>query len=504
MVAKSTVRSSLFLLVSAAVLASCGGMTPEAKLHTVSASNKVQGRYIVVLDDTRESFALEQASGLQPLHVYRNAVRGFSADLSPEQLQTLLENAAVKAVYETGYRKLYGTQTDATWGVDRLDQTTSSLDRTYKYNADGKGVTAYIIDTGINVKHPTFEGRAVLGADVTKDKGTSKENIDGHGHGTHVAGTVGSKNWGVAKGVKLVAVKVFDSTGGEADDATVLAGIDFSIADHQANPGPAVINMSLGGEASDVLDAGVKKASESGIVVVVAAGNDNADACKYSPAREPSMITVGSMASGDRKSSFSNWGTCVDVLAPGSRVTSASNRGSGSATMDGTSMASPHVAGVAAVVLSAHPEFTVEQAAEFIKTTAQKDAISGFRNGTPNLLASLVWNVPKPQAGEPWSGSYTQSGMSGAGYLFPTESGIEAVADNTLSAQMRPGSWFGSGNCDLYLNRIVEGGARQNLVASESSGMNESVSFKVTENGRYAFEVKCVSAGKFVLDAELR
>jgi subtilisin family serine protease len=502
MVAKMVLRLGLLGAASAVVLASCGANS-EAKLHSFSGISKVSGRYVVVLHDDVESLAWEQVGAVSPLHVYRNALNGFAADLTPSQLQKILQNSDVKAVYETGRRHLNAIQSEATWGIDRLDQTTGTLDRKFSYEADGKGVTAYIIDTGISIKHPGFEGRAVLGADVTKDKGTSKENIDGHGHGTHVAGTVGSKTWGVAKGVKLVAVKVFDSTGGEADDATVLAGVDFAIADHKANPGPAVINMSLGGEASDVLDQGVRRASESGIVVVVAAGNENSDACKSSPAREPSMITVGSMASGDRKSSFSNWGKCVDVLAPGSRITSASNRGSGSATMDGTSMASPHVAGVAAVVLSAHPEFSVEQTAEFVKATAQKGVVSGFNSATPNLLASLVWNLPSAKTGEPWADTFTRSGASGESFLFPSEAGIEALPGNVLNATMRSGSWFGGGNCDLYVQRLWDGRAPQRLVASEGSSMREEVNFKVEEAGRYAFEVKCQAGGKFILDAQL-
>jgi subtilisin family serine protease len=503
MVAKQSLRLGVLSAFSVVALSSCGG-NYGAKLHTYSGSSKMEGRYVIELNDDVASFAWEQAVAVAPIHVYREVLNGFAADLSPSQLQNMLRNPSVKAVYETGHRKLVGEQTNATWGVDRLDQVGPTLDSKFKYQADGKGVTAYIIDTGIAVKHPDFEGRAVFGADVTKDKGTSKENIDGHGHGSHVAGTVGSKTWGVAKGVKLVAVKVFDSTGGEADDATVLAGVDFAIADHKANPTPAVINMSLGGEKSDILDAGVKKASESGIVVVVAAGNDNDDACSYSPAREPAMITVASMANGDRKSSFSNWGKCVDVIAPGSRITSASNRGSGSATMDGTSMASPHVAGVAAVVLSANPKFSVEQVAEFIKKNAQKDVVTGFSKDTPNLLASLVWNAPAAKAGDPWTESFTMQGESGSSYFFPSEAGIEAIAGNELSANMRAASWMGGGNCDLFLHRAVAGSNAQFISGSENSGMKETVAFKVSESGRYYFEVKCLSSGKFILSATLQ
>jgi subtilisin family serine protease len=275
-----------------------------------------------------------------------------------------------------------------------LDQEVLPLDTRYSWKNDGAGVTVYVIDTGVFATNSDFEGRAVSYADLTVEKGTSKENLDGHGHGTHVSGTIASKTYGVAKASKIVGIKVFDSQGSEADDATILAGVDVAMKHHKEFQTKAVMNLSLGGEASDVFDAGLKKAIESGITVVVAAGNESMDACQTSPARLPEAVTVGATNRSDKLAFFSNFGPCVDILAPGVGIVSNLNRSSGSQTMDGTSMASPHVAGVAALVLSAHPEFSPSEVSEFMVDQAVEGRIK-TQDKTVNRFVSTLWNRPE-------------------------------------------------------------------------------------------------------------
>ena len=498
------------ILVSALAVAalgsliSCGsGEQETARLYSVPASNRVDGRYIVVMQESAKANLNSLAAQHVVGHRYHNVFNGFSTSLSKDELKNLLQNPGVQAVYEVGRVHLSAVQENPTWGIDRLDQASASLDKKYKYGASGKGVTAYVIDTGVTVSHPDFGGRAVAGADLTKDKGTSYENVDGHGHGTHVSGTIGSATWGVAKDVKIVGVKVFDHTGGEASDETVIAGIDWVIAAKQANPGPSVINMSLGGSSSDVLDDAVRLSVELGITTVVSAGNENQDACNVSPAREPAAITVAAMGQGDRKSSFSNWGRCTDVIAPGSGITSTTKNGR-TASMDGTSMASPHVAGVAAVVLSAFPQKNPAEVQQYIIDSSLQGKATGFSAETPNRIASVIWNVPAPQAGDPWSESFAGNAAAGQKILFPTEKGFEAVAGNTVVATLAGSGWFGGGNCDLFLKKIGADGVAVTVASSQGNGMSESVKFAVAERGRYIIEVSGISGGKFTLKAQLK
>lgn len=351
------------------------------------------GRYLIVLENSASFNGFVELIGSKIGYTYENVFNGFSAELDDRQLKLLESDSRVKAIFHSSKVKLYGTQESATWGIDRCDQESSVLDRSYSWIHDGKGVTAYIVDTGIFAAHPDFGGRAVALKDVTSDRGTKYENIDGHGHGTHVAGTIGSMSYGIAKAVSLVGIKVFDRKGSEATDETVLAGIDEAIKHHKANKTLAVMNLSLGGEASEVLDLGVKKAIEAGITVVVAAGNDSKDACNDSPARLPEAVTVAAISKGDKISFFSNYGKCVDIMAPGSGITSLKPAAGGSATMSGTSMASPHVAGIAALILSANPQFQPTDVSEYLIETSIKD-VAKIRSTTPNRIAATIWNRP--------------------------------------------------------------------------------------------------------------
>jgi subtilisin family serine protease len=371
--------------------------TPKAefrKLVKLASVPVAEGNYIVVLDENEsfQSFKPLLSSPMQ--HTYTEVFQGFSAKLNVSDLKKLDADSRVEKIYKTTPMYLNAEQKGVTWGLDRLDQEVLPLDTRYSWKNDGAGVTVYVIDTGVFATNSDFEGRAVSYADLTVEKGTSKENLDGHGHGTHVSGTIASKTYGVAKASKIVGIKVFDSQGSEADDATILAGVDVAMKHHKEFQTKAVMNLSLGGEASDVLDAGLKKAIESGITVVVAAGNESMDACQTSPARLPEAVTVGATNRSDKLAFFSNFGPCVDILAPGVGIVSNLNRSSGSQTMDGTSMASPHVAGVAALVLSAHPEFSPSEVSEFMVDQAVEGRIK-TQDKTVNRFVSTLWNRPE-------------------------------------------------------------------------------------------------------------
>ncbi|KFE72344.1 S8 family serine peptidase [Hyalangium minutum] len=384
-----------FLAVTA-----CGGMEgqefldEEPKVGQVAqllrSSKPVPGEYIVVLKNElkevaqlgSESIAQEVAlkHGGQVLHSYKAALKGFTLRLSEAQVQKLLQDPRVAYVQENGYVQVGATQTGATWGIDRIDQTSLPLNQTYTYNNDASGVHAYIVDTGVRLTHSQFTGRMGNGFDAITTGGTG---ADCHGHGTHVAGTVGGTTWGVAKGVTIHPVRVLDCSG-YGTDAQVIAGIEWVVQNHVK---PAVANMSLGGDASQPLDDAVTAAVNAGIVFAVAAGNDSTNACNYSPARAPAAITVGSTTSSDARSSFSNYGTCLDIFAPGSSITSASNSSNtGSTSMSGTSMASPHVAGAAALYLGANPTATPQQVRDALVSNGTQNKVTSPGTGSPNVL----------------------------------------------------------------------------------------------------------------------
>ena len=357
----------------------------KAPLFTAEKSaSVVDGSYIVVFKEDASDVDNEvqraiKAQGVTPEFVYRHALKGFSGKLPAAAVAALRNNPLVKYIEQDQTVSIGATQTGATWGLDRVDQTALPLNGTYNYTQTGAGVDAYIFDTGIRLDHADFGGRAVAGYDAF-----GGNSVDGNGHGTHVAGTVGGTAYGVAKNTRLIAVRVLDNSG-SGSWSGVVAGIDWAVAHHGTTP--AVGNMSLGGGASTAVDDAVRRAIADGITMCVAAGNSAANASNYSPARVTDAITVGATTSGDGFASYSNFGSVVDILAPGSSITSAWYTSStATTTISGTSMATPHVAGAAALYLQANPGTSPASVQSALKSMATPNKITNVPSGTPNLL----------------------------------------------------------------------------------------------------------------------
>ena len=365
---------------------------PGAPIVASRASSPIPEQYIVVfrpsVTDVRgEAGRLAAQVGGRLTQVYSHALKGMALRLPDAAVAALRANPTVAWVEQDQVvHAIATTETNATWGIDRVDQRSLPLSTTYVYSADGSGVKVYIIDTGIEFGHVDFGGRAHTGYDAVTAGGTA---ADCNGHGTHVAGTVGGATYGIAKNVTLYAVRVLDC-GGSGTWSQVIAGIDWVTANHGS--ATAVANMSLGGSESDAVNTAVENSIAAGVVYAVAAGNGNfvgipQDACKYSPASAPSAITTGATTKTDGLASFSNYGTCVDILAPGVSVTSDwYSSTTATNTISGTSMATPHVTGAAAAYLSTNSAATPAQVAAALTDNATLNAISGVGSGTPNKL----------------------------------------------------------------------------------------------------------------------
>ena len=377
--------------VTVVAISTAGASAPaEGKVYGLDAKGAVSGSYIVLLDEKTSRSAkqdLAQEYGGDLKRAYSSAVNGFSASgLSETEAKRLAADPSVAKVVQNKKFHIDATQDNPpSWGLDRIDQADTAGDGKYTYpDSSGEGVTAYVIDTGVRTSHSDFGGRASSGFDAIDNDDNAD---DGNGHGTHVAGTIAGTAHGVAKKAKIVAVRVLDNSGSGTTEQ-VVAGIDWVTAHHS---GPSVANMSLGGGVDEALDTAVKKAIASGVTFAVAAGNESADASTSSPARVPEALTVASSTKDDQQSDFSNFGAGVDIYAPGSDITSDWNTSdSATNTISGTSMATPHVTGAAAVYLAGHPDATPAQVAEALTGGANADKISNPSAGTPNKLLKIV------------------------------------------------------------------------------------------------------------------
>ncbi|MCS6177410.1 S8 family peptidase [Shewanella baltica] len=474
----------------------------QANMVSVPQSKAIKDTYIVVFNtpsvlnlsnnNTIAEFAVKQAESLvnqydvRVMKNFGNALNGVLINASAQQVKALLKDPNVKYVEQdqvmsvTPMMEANADQPSPTWGIDRIDQRNLPLDNNYHTDYDGSGVTAFVIDTGVLNTHNEFGGRASSGYDFIDN---DYDATDCNGHGTHVAGTIGGSTYGVAKNVNVVGVRVLNCSG-SGSNSGVIAGINW--VKNNAS-GPAVANMSLGGGASQATDDAVNAAVAAGITFVVAAGNDNSNACNYSPARAADAITVGSTTSNDSRSSFSNYGTCLDIYAPGSSITSSwYTSNSATNTISGTSMASPHVAGVAALYLDENPNLSPAQVTNLLKTRATADKVTDAKTGSPNKLLFSFANddggcgndCPVDETQLQNNVGIAISGATGSATYYYID-----VPANAASLGINLAG--GSGDADIYVSQGQKPTTTSYQCRPYQNGNNESCNFTAPTAGRW-------------------
>ncbi|MGW7031706.1 S8 family serine peptidase [Streptomyces xanthophaeus] len=387
LVARVATAALVALAPVAVGTASSSAAAPEpTPVPLYTSTDAVPGQYIVTLEKGVDAAKLAQKLGLKPSFVYSKAMNGFAVPMTKLQLGIVRVSLGVKSVEEDASVQSVPTKSSSgamrapssSWGLDRIDQRNLPLDNNFTTQGNGAGVTAYILDTGIEYGHDEFGGRATFGFDAIGD---GRNGADCNGHGTHVAGTVAGRTYGVAGKANLVSVRVLGCDG-KGTYSGMIAGFDW-VAKNAVQP--AVLNGSLGGDLSQALNNAATALSDAGVLPVLAAGNDAKDACNVSPASAERVFTVAASNRYDEETDFSNWGTCVELYAPGEDILSA-KLGGGSVSLNGTSMASPHVAGVVALYKQENPKADPAEIAEYLEDATTKDVLSKISKSSPNNL----------------------------------------------------------------------------------------------------------------------